>query len=97
MGVTMLTCIAPHSGWVVYVVGRAFKAVHMETFEERTLIEDIGVDWIAGTPSVDPDETHALLPVMSAHPEIAAGKRPTKGYMAHFENPGPSFGCCRFR
>ena len=89
MGVTMLTCIAPKGGWVVYVVGRAFKAVHMETFEERTLIDDIGVDWIAGMPSVDPDETHALLPVMSAHPEIAAGKRPTKGYMAHFAEIGP--------
>jgi hypothetical protein len=89
LGVTMLTCIAPRSGWVVYVVGRAFKAVHMETLEERTLIEDIGSDWIAGMPSVDPEETHATLPIMSAHPEIAQGKRPTKGYMAHFAETGP--------
>ena len=89
MGVTMLTCIAPKSGWVVYVVGRAFKAVHIDTFEEQTLIDDIGPDWIAGMPSVDPTETHAILPIMSAHPEIAQGQQPTQGYMAHFAETGP--------
>ncbi|MEM7034433.1 MAG: hypothetical protein AAF629_33135, partial [Chloroflexota bacterium] len=89
MGITMLMCIAPKSRWVVYVVGRSFKAVHLETFEERTLIADIGVDWIAGQPSVDPEETHAIVPVMSAHPDIAQGKHPTKAYMPHFEKVGP--------
>ena len=89
MGITMLTCIAPKSRWAVYVIGRAFKAVHLETFEERTLIEDIGVDWIAGQPSVDPSEQHAVLPVMSAHPEIKQGERPTKGYIEHFSTIGP--------
>lgn len=89
MGVTMLSCIAPRSGWIVYVVGRAFKAVHIHTLEERTLIEDIGPEWLAGMPSVDPEESHAVLPVMSAHPELAAGRRPTRGYMAHFATVGP--------
>lgn len=87
-GVTMLSCIAPKSKWAVYVQDRAFRAVNLETLAEHTLIEDIGIDWIAGMPSVDPAETHAILPVMSAHPEIAAGKRVTQGYMDHFRDGG---------
>ncbi|HEY9075700.1 MAG TPA: hypothetical protein VIO61_04115 [Anaerolineaceae bacterium] len=90
LGVTMLTCIAPHSGWVVYVQGCALRSVHLETLEERTLIENIGAGWIAGMPSVDPEEQYVIQPMMSAHPEIAAGNAPTRTYMQHFESTGPT-------
>jgi hypothetical protein len=88
MGVTGHMCIAPRSGWAVYTAGHALRAVHVETLQERTLIADIGAEWVEGTPSVDPDETHVILPVMSAHPEILAGERPTQGYMAHYREDG---------
>lgn len=88
MGVTGHMCIAPRSGWAVYTVARALRAVHVETLQERTLIADIGAEWVEGTPSVDPEERYAILPVMSAHPEILAGERPTQTYMAHFREGG---------
>lgn len=84
MGVTMLHCVAPHSKWVVYVQGRSLRAVHLETLEERMLIENYGDGFIAGMPSIDPTEQHVILPVMSAHPEVNAGLYPTKHYMEHF-------------
>ncbi|HEY64978.1 MAG TPA: hypothetical protein G4O02_10455 [Caldilineae bacterium] len=84
MGVTGQMCIAPRSRWAVFLAGRALRAVHIETLEERMLIPDIGPEWVAGMPSIDPDETHVIVPVMSAHPEILAGRRPARSYMEHF-------------
>lgn len=89
-GVTMLSCIAPHSGEAVFVQGRSLRAVNIHTCEERVLIDNYGDDRIAGMPSIDPTEQTVLLPVMSAHPEINAGLRPTKTYMEHFSVVGPN-------
>ena len=88
-GVTMLNCVAPHSRWVVYVQGRSLRAVHLETLEERVLIQNYGDNFIAGMPSIDPDEGWVLQPVMSAHPEINAGRPPTKTYFETFAANGP--------
>jgi hypothetical protein len=88
-GVTMLNCVAPHSRWVVYVQGRALRAVHLETLEERLLIANYGEDFIAGMPSIDPTEQYVLQPVMSAHPELKAGQIPTQSYIPHFSVKGP--------
>jgi oligogalacturonide lyase len=88
-GVTMLNCVAPHSRWAVYIQGRKLRAVHLETLEERVLIEDYGDPYIAGMPSIDPDEQYVLQPVMSAHPELRAGKPSTRGYIETFSKTGP--------
>jgi hypothetical protein len=88
-GVTMLNCVAPHSRWAVYMQGRKLRAVHLETLEERTLIEDHGDQFIAGMPSIDPEEKYVLQPVMSAHPELCAGKPSTQGYIETFSKTGP--------
>jgi len=87
-GITGMMCIAPRSRWVVFMAGRALRAVHIETLEERLLIPDIGAEWVPGVPSVDPDEAYAILPVMKAHPDILAGRRPTRPYMEHFTQGG---------
>ena len=87
-GVVGTMCLAPRRGWLAYMAGRALRAVHVETLEERDLIPDIGADRIAGTPSVDPEEEHVVLPTMSAHPEVLAGRRPTRPYMEHFAGGG---------
>ncbi len=88
-GVTMLNCVAPHSRWVVFVQGRSLRAVHLETLEERMLIQNYGDNFIAGMPSIDPTEQLVLQPVMSAHPEINAGVPPTKTYFETFSVNGP--------
>ncbi len=81
-------CIAPRSRWAIFMAGRALRAVQIETLEERTLIEDIGADRVAGAPSVDPEEAHVVLPVAPGHPEIVAGRRPTRSYMEHYARGG---------
>jgi len=62
--------------------------VHIDSLEERTLIPDMGVEWVPGQISIDPTETLVIVPLMSAHPEIVAGQRPTRPYMAHFAEGG---------
>ena len=89
LGVTMLNCVGMHQHWVVYVQGRSLRAVHLDTLEDRTLIENYGDAFIAGMPSIDLAEEKAILPVMSAHPEINAGQRLTRTYMEHFSQVGP--------
>jgi hypothetical protein len=88
MGVTGQVCIAPRSRWAVFTVARTLRAVHSETLEERVLIPDVGEEWVAGRLSINPDETDVVLPVMKAHPEVRAGERPTRDYMAHFAEGG---------
>ena len=83
-GVNGSMCIAPKSRWVVFIAGRSVRAVQIETLEERTLIDDIGPDWVAGMPSIDPTETQVMIALMRAHPEVSAGRRPTRPYMEHF-------------
>jgi oligogalacturonide lyase len=89
LGVTMLNCVGLHQHWCVYVQGRSLRAVHLDTLEDRLLIPNYGDEWIAGMPSISADETHVILPTMSAHPEVNAGLRPTKSYMEHFSLVGP--------
>ncbi|MAS35260.1 MAG: hypothetical protein CL610_14705 [Anaerolineaceae bacterium] len=76
--------IAPRTGWLTFVAGRTLRAVHIQTLEERTLVEDIGPEWTHGVLSVDPTETYVIVALMSAHPEILAGQRSTRPYMTHF-------------
>lgn len=88
LGVTGTICLAPRGRWAVFIAARALRAVQIETLEERTLIADIGADSVSGMPSIDPEETHVILPVMLAHPEFVAGRRPTRSYMECFAEPG---------
>jgi Tol biopolymer transport system component len=87
-GVDSNFCVAPHSGWVVYSVGRAVRTVHLMTLEERMLIADVGDGWLPGRPSISPDETTVITPVIPVHPEIRAGRTPTMDYKAYFGKHG---------
>jgi hypothetical protein len=87
-GVDSNFCVAPSSGWVVYGVGRAVRAVQVMTLEERTLIADVGEGWLPGRPSISPDESTALIPVIPVHPEIRAGNKSTMDYKEYFGKYG---------
>ncbi len=78
--------IAPRTRWALFVAHRSLRAVHVDSLEERTLINDIGAGWTSGTISVDPDENVALLPLMRAHPEVLNGTPNPKPYMEYFAN-----------
>ena len=83
LGVTMLACMAPHRREAVFVQGRSIRSVHLDSLEARVLWEDFGETWICGMPSVDPKETHVMVPLMPAHPEILAnpGAPPERSYL----------------
>jgi len=76
---------------VVFVQGRSVKAVHIPSLEERLLLASFGDDWICGTPSVCGKDNTILLPLMSAHPELAAGGTAERSYFDRFRETGPSF------
>ena len=73
-------CIVPKSRKAIFTCERSLYAVDMGTCEPVVLIEDIGEEWIFGAPTVDPDERQVAITLSSAHPEILAGKKPTRQY-----------------
>ncbi len=75
-------CMAPKCGLAIFLCERRLLAVDIHTFEARVLVQDIGEDWISGAPCVSPDERHVALALSSAHPELRAGKRVTRPYIA---------------
>ncbi len=79
-------CLAPKSGWAVYLDGWAVKAVNIRTLEQHTLACDLGQSWIAGVISIDASEKNVVIPMMPGHPELIAGKPHTKSYIESFPN-----------
>lgn len=88
LGINGWHCIAPKTRWAVYLAGRSLRVVHLDTLEERTLIDDYGADRLHGRLSVDPTETYVIMPLMPAHPDLAAGRRPTRSYEEAFAGGG---------
>ena len=82
------TCVAPRSRIAVFPAGRSIRSVHLDTYEEKTLLDDFGSDWIDGAISIDPSETHALLPLMPAHPDVKNENSPSRGYLEYFAEGG---------
>lgn len=74
-------CVAPRSGRAVFTCERSLYAVDIETCQATVILEDIGPEWIFGAPAVDPAEEWAAVALSSAHPEILAGREPTRRYI----------------
>jgi hypothetical protein len=81
-------CVAPKKRRLVFHAGRSIRAVHLDSLEEQTLVEDIGPEWMAGVISIDPTETKVIYPLKPSHPDIAAGRPPAKDYMKCFAEGG---------
>ena len=79
-GVCWNSVLAPRSRWAVYSADRSIRAVHIDTFEERTLIADCGPESLVAVNSISPDETALLLHRTPAHPELAEGGLRTIAY-----------------
>lgn len=54
-------CIDRDSGWVFYTLDRSLRAVHIESLQERVLIEDTG-DYAYGMPTVSCDGKWVAVP-----------------------------------
>jgi len=74
-------CIAPKNQYAVFTCERSLYAVDLHTFEVRTLIDDIGREWLFGAPCVSPNEEYVAITVSSAHPDLVVGKSPQKHYL----------------
>jgi hypothetical protein len=83
-----LLCVAPRRHAALFTVGRTVRRVHLDNLEEKILIDDFGDEWIDGVISVNPSETHGMIPLMPAHPEVREGKEPTKSYIDSFAEGG---------
>ncbi|MBU4200374.1 MAG: hypothetical protein KKG09_10105 [Verrucomicrobia bacterium] len=81
-------CLAPRTHWTVFIQGRSLRSVQLDSLDERTLIEDMGEDWLEGAISIDPAETEAIVPLIPAHPELRKGLPRTRDYIAHFAASG---------
>lgn len=81
-------CLAPKSKWLAYYVGRSLRLVHLDTLEEKVLIEDLGIEWMAGVISINPSETHCIVPLKPAHPDYVAGREQRCHYNQAFTEGG---------
>jgi hypothetical protein len=86
-------CVSPNAGWATYVYEGALRAVHIDTLQERTLIDNVG-PWAMGSTSIDPDEQYAvvvanIVPQPMRVPSTAgSGEHFTKGRADYFNEPG---------
>jgi hypothetical protein len=67
------TALMPRSGWVLATTDRHLIAVHIETLEEKVLIDDIGPEYMLRCPCGNHDGTKAYIPVGPEHPDVVAG------------------------
>ena len=54
-------CLDKMSGWVYYTCKHSLKAVHIESLQEKTLVEN-GGDFAYGLPTVSPDGQYVAVP-----------------------------------
>ena len=76
-----LLALAPKTKWCIFPVGERIQAVHLETLEERILLDDVGPEWITGAPGISPDESKIVVNLFSAHPEDPEDVFQTKSYI----------------
>ncbi|MFW5803488.1 MAG: hypothetical protein ACOCWJ_06175 [Verrucomicrobiota bacterium] len=65
--------LAAASGWVLAATQSQLLAVHVETLEERVLIENLGDDQVFGVPAGNCDGKKAYVPISPEHPDVVAG------------------------
>ncbi|MFW6367446.1 MAG: hypothetical protein ACOC0L_02150, partial [bacterium] len=73
--------LAAASGWVLAATQSQLLAVHVETLEERVLIENLGDDQVFGVPAGNCDGKKAYVPISPEHPDVVAGNlQPERSY-----------------
>ncbi len=75
------TVLLPASGWVLAGTTRRLLAVHLESGEQKVLLDDIGAESVLGCPGGSPDGTKAYVPYSPEHPDMVAGQvQPDRNY-----------------
>lgn len=82
-------CVAPRKRWVTFIRGRSLCAVHLDTLEERTLIDDWGYMPI-GMPTIDAEERTIAYPRNIVPEPMRGADRLTVHVAVHYAAPGGS-------
>lgn len=68
-GIPIGAVLAPKSRWAYYVVERQIRAVHIDTLEERAIVEDISGDSFIESLAISSDEKNLIYSVNTLRPE----------------------------
>jgi len=82
-------CVAPKSRWVTFARGKSLCIVHLDTLEERVLIEDWG-DFPVGMPSIDANEEFIMYPRNIVPEPMRGADRLTRHVAEYYSEPGGS-------
>ena len=80
-------CVSPTKGWVTYIAKNSLRAVHIETFQERTLIPDLG-NWGVSSTTIDLNEEYVAMVANIIPPAFLSGERLTKPPVEYYSQPG---------
>lgn len=73
--------LAKASGWIVAAARRQLRAVHIQTLEERVLIDELEDGLMFGVPAARCDGRKAYVPVSPDHPDRGdAARQPERSY-----------------
>lgn len=73
-GISIGAVLAPHSRWAYYCIERQIHAVHMDTLEEKRIIDTVDEEHFIESIAISPDEKHFAYIVDVLSPE-KTGKR----------------------
>ena len=73
-GISIGAVLAPESRWAYYIVERQVRAVHMDTLEEKIIINGIEEEHFIESIAISPDEKRFVYVIDILHPE-KNGKR----------------------
>jgi hypothetical protein len=88
-GISGAICVAPSKRWVTFTRGRSLCVVHLDTLEEKVLVEDWG-DYPIGGPTIDATETHIMYPRNVIPKPMRSGERLTRHVAEYYSEPGGS-------
>lgn len=72
-GIPIGSVLAPKSRWAYYVVGREIRAVHIDTLEEKVIVNDIAEEYFIESIAVSPDEKSLVYIIDVLYPEACGG------------------------
>lgn len=68
-GISIGAVLAPKSRWAYYNVGRQIRAVHIDTLEEKIIVDEVDEDHFIESIAISPDEKRFIYVVDVLYPE----------------------------
>lgn len=72
-GIPIGAVLAPKCRWAYYVVGKEIRAVHIDTLEEKVIVNDIAEEYFIESIAISPDEKSLVYVIDVLYPESCGG------------------------